>query len=125
MLSPNERELLQSIAKQVDQVDKDDTRLAVKAIMRELTEIAPGRSVELRVTPFAATQIVEGHTHRRGTPAAVVELDAVTLCQLAIGLHTWAELVSDGVILASGERSDLSLLFPLATEVSEHVKRVD
>lgn len=113
MLSPTERLLLESIASQVDLVDKDNTRLAVKAILRELTEIAPGRSVELRVPPFAAIQIVEGHTHRRGTPAAVVELNAVTLCQLAIGLHTWAELVSEGVILASGERSDLSLLFPL------------
>ncbi len=125
MLSPAERVLLNSIASQVDQVDKDNTRLAVKAIMRELTEIAPGRSVELRVPPFAATQIVEGHTHRRGTPAAVVELNAVTLCQLAIGRHSWAELVSEGVILASGERSDLSLLFPLATEVSEQSMRVE
>ena len=113
MLSSTERLLLESIASQVDQVDKDNIRLAVKAILRELTEIAPGRSVELRIPPFAATQIVEGHTHRRGTPAAVVELSAVTLCQLAIGLYTWAELVSEGVILASGERSDLSLLFPL------------
>ena len=116
MLSPTERLLLESIASQVDLVDKDNTRLAVKAILRELTEIAPGRSVELRVPPFAATQIVEGHTHRRGTPAAVVELNAVTLCQLATGQHSWAELVSEGVILASGERSDLSSLFPLAAK---------
>ena len=113
MLSPSERELLGSVANQFDQVDKEETRTAVKAILRELTELAPGRSVELRIPPFAATQIVEGHTHRRGTPAAVVELNAVTLCQLAIGHSTWAELVGQGLILASGERSDLSLLFPL------------
>jgi hypothetical protein len=37
----------------------------------------------------------------------------VTLCQLAIGHSTWAVLVDQGLILASGERSDLSLLFPL------------
>jgi hypothetical protein len=94
-------------------VDKEQTRAAVKAILRELIEIAPGRSVELRIPPFAATQIVEGHTHRRGTPAAVVELNAVTLCQLAIGHSAWVVLVDQGLILASGERSDLSLLFPL------------
>jgi hypothetical protein len=35
------------------------------------------------------------------------------LCQLAIGHSTWAVLVDQGLILASGERSDLSLLFPL------------
>ncbi|HBK39185.1 MAG: sterol carrier family protein [Candidatus Nanopelagicales bacterium] len=94
-------------------MDKEQTRAAVKAILRELIEIAPGRSVELRIPPFAATQIVEGHTHRRGTPAAVVELNAVTLCQLAIGHSAWVVLVDQGLILASGERSDLSLLFPL------------
>lgn len=113
MLSPAERELLESIATHGDQVDKEAIRSGVKAIIRELTEISPGRSVELRVPPFAATQIVEGHTHRRGTPAAVVELSAATLCQLAIGQHSWTELVNQGVILASGERSDLSGLFPL------------
>ncbi len=113
MLSEVERALLESIANQNDQVNKEETRIAVKAILRELTEIAPGRGVELRIPPFAATQIVEGHTHRRGTPAAVVELNATTLCQLAIGHSTWAELVGRGLVLASGERSDLSLLFPL------------
>lgn len=116
MLSPQERELLASIASQADQVgevDKEETRTAVKAILRELTGIAPGRSVELRIPPFAATQIIEGRTHRRGTPAAVVELNAMSLCQLAIGQSTWSELVNQGVILASGERSDLSFLFPL------------
>ena len=113
MLSPIERELLGSVANQCDYVDKEQTRVAVKAILRELTEIAPGRSVELRIPPFAATQIVDGHTHRRGTPAAVVELNAVTLCQLAIGHSAWVVLVDQGLILASGERSDLSLLFPL------------
>jgi|TARA_B110000503_G_scaffold142558_1_gene239735 hypothetical protein len=115
MLSPSERELLGSVANQFDQMDKEQTRTAVKAILRELTEIAPGRSVELRIPPFAATQIVDGHTHRRGTPAAVVELDAATLCQLAIGHSTWAVLVGQGLILASGERSDLSRLFPLSS----------
>jgi hypothetical protein len=37
----------------------------------------------------------------------------MSLCQLAIGHSTWSELVNQGVILASGERSDLSFLFPL------------
>ncbi|MFY9208262.1 MAG: sterol carrier family protein [Candidatus Nanopelagicales bacterium] len=112
MLSPIERELLESVAGQNPKVDKEETRTAVKIVLRELTEIAPGRSVELRIPPFAATQIVEGHTHRRGTPAAVVELNAMHLCQLATGVRSWAELVAEGRILASGERSDLAHLFP-------------
>ena len=113
MLSPSEHELLGSVANQFDQMDKEQTRTAVKAILRELTEIAPGRSVELRIPPFAATQIVEGHTHRRGTPAAVVELNAVVLCHQAIGHSAGVVLGDQGLILASGERSDLRLLFPL------------
>lgn len=112
MLSPIERELLESVAGQNPKVDKETTRTAVKIVLRELMEMAPGRSVELRIPPFAATQIIEGHTHRRGTPAAVVELNAMHLCQLATGVRSWAELVAEGRILASGERSDLAHLFP-------------
>ena len=113
MLSPGERELLEFVAGQNPKVDKKMTRTAVKLVLRELMQIAPGRSVELRIPPFAATQIVEGHTHRRGTPAAVVELNAMHLCQLAVGARSWAELVLQGHILASGERSDLAHLFPM------------
>jgi len=40
----------------------------VKQILKVIQELAPGRSVELRIPPYAAIQCVGGSTHRRGTP---------------------------------------------------------
>ncbi len=63
--------------------------------------------------PFAAVQAVEGATHRRGTPPAVVEMDAATWLALALGELGWIDAVSEGKVRASGARSDLSGLLPL------------
>lgn len=89
-------------------------RGAVKATLGLLTSVAPGRSVEVRIPPYAAVQAVDGVSHRRGTPSAVVECDARTWLQLASGALTWADAVSAGRVRASGERSDLSAYLPLA-----------
>jgi hypothetical protein len=78
-----------------------------------LEQRAPGRSVEVRVPPFAAVQCVSGARHTRGTPPAVVETDAVTWIALATGELAWADAVHDGRVHASGERSDLSEWLPL------------
>jgi hypothetical protein len=88
-------------------------RAAVKASLARLQERAPGRAVEVRVPPYAAVQAVAGHTHRRGTPSAVVETDAETWLALADGSLSWAQAVADGRVRASGERSDLSGYLPL------------
>lgn len=89
-------------------------RAAVKATLDLLTTQAPGKSVEVRIPPYAAVQAVEGAKHRRGTPPAVVETDAATWLRLATGSTTWAEAVASGRLRASGERSDLSGYLPLA-----------
>jgi hypothetical protein len=88
-------------------------RAAVKEIIGVLTARVPGRSVEVRVPPYAAVQIIAGPTHRRGTPPASVQLVAQTLVQLAVGRMTWGDAVEQGLVRASGQRSDLSFLFPL------------
>jgi hypothetical protein len=93
--------------------DRLAAKAAVKVALAALVERAPGRSVEVRIPPFAAVQAVAGHTHRRGTPAAVVEMDAATWLALACGDLTWQEGVSSGRVHASGERSDLSEWLPL------------
>ena len=96
-----------------ESVDRLAAKAAVKACLAALVEVAPGRSVEVRIPPFAAVQAVAGHTHRRGTPAAVVEMDAATLLALACGDLPWQQGVSTGRVQASGERSDLSEWLPL------------
>jgi hypothetical protein len=85
----------------------------VKASVRAFAEMAPGHAVELRVPPFIAVQCVEGPRHTRGTPPNVVEIDADTWLDLALGELNWAEGVENGRISAYGPRSDLSGLLPL------------
>lgn len=92
---------------------RDTLRLAVRALLDVLAERAPGRSVEVRVPPFAAVQCIEGPRHTRGTPPNIVELDATTWLRLAAGRVTWADEVVAGRVSASGERADLSGVLPL------------
>jgi hypothetical protein len=92
-----------------------DLRLLTKHFLALLSQRAPGRSVEVRVPPFAAAQVVAGVRHTRGTPPAVIELDAATWVALATGQLTWVEAVEQGRVRASGERADLSPYLPLLT----------
>ena len=62
-----------------------DLRLLTKHFLAVLEERAPGRSVEVRVPPYAAVQVIPGVRHTRGTPPAVVETDAETWVALATG----------------------------------------
>jgi hypothetical protein len=90
---------------------RDDLRSAVKELVRAFAQEHPGRSVEVRVPPYAAVQCVGGPRHTRGTPPNVVETDPVTWVLLATGRLSWASAVQEGRLRASGERSDLSGLF--------------
>ena len=94
--------------------DRADLKAATKHLLALLGQRAPGRSVEVRVPPFAAVQCVSGARHTRGTPPAVVEMDAQTWFALATGELTWEEATYAGRVSASGERSDLSPWLPLA-----------
>ncbi len=84
----------------------------IKTSVRAFAEQRPGHSVELRVPPFVAVQCLEGPRHTRGTPPNVVELDAATWLDLALGELDWADGVATGRINASGPRSDLSAYLP-------------
>jgi hypothetical protein len=91
----------------------EDLRLLVKHYLALLSLAAPGRSVEVRVPPYAAVQCVPGPRHTRGTPPGVVETDPLTWIQLATGALAWADAAGDGRLTASGERTDLSAYLPL------------
>ena len=90
-----------------------DDELVASGVRSSLDWLAtehPGRAVEVRVPPYRAVQILGGTTHRRGTPPAVVEMSAKTWLELFTQKLTWADAVSRGKVIASGERSDLSEL---------------
>lgn len=76
----------------------------------------PGRSVEVRIPPYAAVQCGigdPGPTHTRGTPPNVVETDAATFWRLATGRVSWDAAMATGKVHASGLRADLSPVLPL------------
>lgn len=88
---------------------------AVRFLLDRLVATAPGRSVEVRVPPYAAVQCVEGPRHTRGTPPNVVEMDAATWIGLATGRLIWAAAVEAGAVRASGSRADLQAHLPVPT----------
>lgn len=88
--------------------ERADKLTAVRYSLQELAVAHPGRAVEVRVPPAGAVQILEGVTHRRGTPPAVVETDMDTWLSLVTGTLSWDEATASGRVLASGQRTDLS-----------------
>ncbi|MFT4051058.1 MAG: sterol carrier family protein [Microbacterium sp.] len=90
-----------------------DEATAVRYLLQLLVEKAPGNTVEVRVPPFGAVQVIEGPRHTRGTPPNVVETDAATWIALATGARSWPDATASGRIAASGTRADLSPLLPL------------
>ncbi len=92
-------------------------RAALASTTRTLAEIladqAPGRSVEVRIPPYAAVQAVAGPRHTRGTPPNVVETDPVTWLRLATGRAAFADTVATGATRSTGGRADLTPYLPL------------
>ena len=96
-----------------NQLDKDSLRTLIKYLLEILHKKVPGNSVEVRIPPFAAIQIIEGTTHRRGTPPAVIEISPEIFIQISLGEITWEKALTQGLIQASGQRTDLTEHFPL------------
>ncbi|WP_425465653.1 sterol carrier family protein [Nonomuraea turkmeniaca] len=93
--------------------ERDAARQAVRYLLDKLAAAAPGRTVEIRVPPYAAVQAIAGPRHTRGTPPNVVETDGRTWIELALGRLTWEDAMAKGAISASGSRADLSEHLPL------------
>jgi hypothetical protein len=94
--------------------DRAVLRAAVRQSLAALAEVAPGRSVEVRVPPFGAVQCVPGPRHTRGTPPNTVEADARTWLALATGRLQWPDALRSGRLTASGTRAgEIAALLPL------------
>jgi len=92
---------------------RTDLATAVRYLLQLLDEKAPGNSVEVRVPPFGAVQVIQGPRHTRGTPPNVVEMDATTWIAVATGTEEWADAAASGRVHASGTRADLTGVLPL------------
>ncbi len=113
----------------VIQADKDALLLAVsdplfvtavRYLLEELAEVAPGNSVEVRVPPLGATQCIEGPRHTRGTPPNVVEMSPRVWFDLALGNISWADASNGHLVSSSGVRASLDEVLPLTLK---HVQR--
>jgi len=108
--------------KQANELEPTDALFvtAVRYLLEELAEVAPGNSVEVRVPPLGATQCIEGPRHTRGTPANVVEINPKVWLDLALGNLTWDKAVQDHLVSSSGVRASLAEVLPLTLK---HVQR--
>jgi hypothetical protein len=89
---------------------------SMRSLAQMLADSHPGRSVEVRIPPYAAVQCGlgdPGPTHTRGTPPNVVETDALTFLRLTTGRLSWPDALATGKVYASGLRADLSSALPL------------
>lgn len=93
---------------------------AIRYLLEELAEVAPGNSVEVRVPPLGATQCIEGPRHTRGTPPNVVEISPRVWFDLAVGYLDWDKALAEHKVSASGVRASLADVLPLALK---HVQR--
>ena len=96
--------------------DRRTLAAAVRTSLRALAAAAPGRSVEVRVPPFAAVQCIAGPRHTRGTPSNVVQTDPRTWLELAAGRREFAAAIAEGAVSASGTRAaEIAGYLPLDT----------
>jgi uncharacterized protein (TIGR03083 family) len=99
-------------------IGRQPMAICTRTLAGLLAEQHPGKSVEVRVPPYAAVQCgigPEGPSHTRGTPPNVVETDPVTFLRLATGRLDWATARADAKVSASGQRADLTEILPVLT----------
>lgn len=96
--------------------DEATVATAVRFTLEELAARAPGGGIEVRIPPFGVVQCGEGSRHVRGTPPRVVEADADTWLELAVGRVTWRDGIASGRVVASGVGSSIEPWLPVAAE---------
>ena len=105
--------------KQANELDQTEASFvtAVRYLLEELAEVAPGNSVEVRVPPLGATQCIEGPRHTRGTPPNVVEMSPEVWFEIATGSQSWAIALAEHKITVSGVRASLEDVLPLKLKI--------
>ncbi|WP_060930001.1 maleylpyruvate isomerase family mycothiol-dependent enzyme [Granulicoccus phenolivorans] len=88
---------------------------AVRTLADLLATRHPGRSIEVRIPPYAAVQCGDpgDPTHTRGTPPNVIECPPLIFLRLATGRVGFAAELRANHLTASGTRADLTDKLPL------------
>ncbi|MDO4716296.1 MAG: sterol carrier family protein [Propionibacteriaceae bacterium] len=90
----------------------------VRALARALARRYPGRTIEVRIPPWAAVQVGfgEGPSHSRGTPPNVVETDPETFLLLASGELSWDAADPARLRVSGAQAAELRRAFPFQEE---------
>lgn len=94
-----------------------EVKSQVKEILRIIKQVAPGKSVELRIPPYSAIQCVTGLVHTRGTPPNVVEMEGEVLIELFQNPYLWNKFCSNGLISASGTSANIKAVVTKASKL--------
>lgn len=94
-----------------------EVKSQVKEILRIIKQVAPGKSVELRIPPYAAIQCVTGLVHTRGTPPNVVEMEGQVLIELFQNPYLWDQFCRNGLISASGASANIKAVVTKASKL--------
>ncbi len=90
---------------------------SLRALTQVLTERYPGRTIEIRIPPYAAVQVgalTSGPSHTRGTPPNVVEFTPEAFWQLATGRQSWQRAASTAGLESSGAHAgEAARFFPI------------
>lgn len=101
----------------INLIDSETLKNAVKFSLQQLHKKIPGKSVELRIPPISAISIIEGKDHKRGTPSAVIEMAPITWLKIALGELAWSKAIEQGLVFASGANTDLSAYLPMRNDL--------
>lgn len=97
------------------QVENQVLAAAVRTLAELLAQRHPGRSIEVRIPPYAAVQCGDpgDPSHTRGTPPNVVECPPLNFLRLATDRVEFAAELRAHHLTASGTRADLTDKLPL------------
>lgn len=91
--------------------------MAVRYLLQCLEASHPGGTIELRVPPFGAIQLLAGLDHRRGTPPNVVEIQPDLFIELALGTKSFSDYANSSALSLSGARAaEIAAVFPLNSD---------
>lgn len=109
---PDLTSVLLAVAREHDELPPVLLAAATRAMTAVLGRRHGGRSIELRVPPYAAVQLGfgTGPRHTRGTPPNVVELEPSTFLALATGRMTWADAPKR---VSGAHAEEVAAAFPL------------
>jgi hypothetical protein len=108
---------IQQNAFDINLIESEKLKNAVKFSLQQLHNKIPGKSVELRIPPISAISIIEGKDHKRGMPPAVIEMAPITWLKIALGELAWNQAIEQGLVIASGANTDLSAYLPMRNDL--------